>query len=372
MPTLITRANRRIILFVLVGFVAQSLLGCSADNSTTTNQDEKKRPDEQAQSERAVANFVRIVDKNKAQYVGRGAHAKGHSCARAYFTVLDPLDTKYRYGVFSRPGRQYQAWIRFSNANSNYAESRDINKDAHGMAIKLLGIDGEPLSTAGHDGQKTQDFLMADNPAFFSANIDDYNRFLEADHYLHFFFGGLNPFHWHVREFFIVLDTLKTPPGSPLWISYYSNTAYKLGPQNIKFSAQPCTAGRSQYSADENDPDFMRDHLARELAQGEGCFEFKVQLQDASENMPVEDPSVEWDERASPFVTVATITVPAQIFNTQEQMQFCENLSFSPWHALEEHRPLGQFNRIRQAVYRASSDYRHEKNHTEVPQNLDW
>src|SRR3972149_2237284 len=151
--------------FVMLGLITQFMSGCSADNSTAANQDEKQRPDEQAQADRAVENFVRIVDKNKATYVGRGAHAKGHSCVKAYFSVRGQLDPNYRHGVFSRPGRQYKAWIRFSNANSNYAQSRDINKDAHGMAIKLLGIDGEPLSIAGHDGQKTQDFLMADNPA---------------------------------------------------------------------------------------------------------------------------------------------------------------------------------------------------------------
>jgi hypothetical protein len=372
MATLVTRTNKRFILFVLVGFVAQSLLGCSADNSTAANQDEKQRPDEQAQADRAAANFVHIVDKNKATYVGRGAHAKGHSCVKAYFNVLDQLDPKYRYGVFSRPGRQYQAWIRFSNANSNYAQSRDINKDAHGMAIKLLGIDGEPLATAGHDGRKTQDFLMADNPAFFSANIDDYNKFLETDNYIHFFFNGVNPFRWRIREFFIALDTLKTPPGSPQWISYYSNTAYKLGPQNIKFSAQPCSTGRSSFSPDKNNPDFMRDNLARELAEGNGCFEFKVQLQAAGGNMPVEDPSVEWDEGLAPFVTVASVMIPEQAFNSPDQVQFCENLSFSPWHALEAHRPLGQFNRIRRTVYQASSDYRHAQNRTEVPQDIEW
>ena len=363
---------RRFLQCIVLGVITQFCVSCSSDNSTTANGGEKIRNDEQAQSARAVENFVRIVEKNKATYVGRGAHAKGHSCVRAYFNVLDQLDKKYRYGVFNRPGRQYKAWIRFSNANSNYAQSRDINKDAHGMAIKLLGIDGVPLSTTGLDGRKTQDFLMADNPAFFSANIDDYNRFLETENYINFFFGGLNPFHWHIREFFIALDTLKTPPGSPLWISYYSNTAYKLGPENIKFSAQPCTQGRSKYSPDANEPDFMRDHLAQELAQDSGCFVFKVQLQDPSKNMSVEDPSVEWDEQAAPFVTVARVLIPAQEINRPEQLQFCENLSFSPWHALEAHRPLGQFNRIRRAVYQASSDYRHAQNHTEVPQNLEW
>ena len=362
----------RILQLVLLGTFTSLITGCSSGDSSAGDREEKIRADEQVQTARAVENFERIIDRNKATYVGRGAHAKGHSCVRAYFQVLDGLDPKYRYGVFSRPGRQYKTWIRFSNANSNYAHSRDINKDAHGMAVKLLGIDGEPLSTAGHDGQKTQDFLMADNPAFFSANIDDYNKFLETENYLHFFFNGLNPFRWHVREFFIALDTLKTPPGSPLWITYYSNTAYKLGPQNIKFSTSPCTPGQSEFSPDANDPDFMRDNLARELKEGSGCFEFRVQLQDPSVSMPVEDPSVAWDEHVSPFVTVARIMIPAQVFNSPGQKQFCENLSFSPWHALEAHRPIGQFNRIRRAVYRASSDYRHAQNHTEVPQDLNW
>jgi len=372
MATLVSRANKRFTLFVLVGLVAQFLLSCSSDDATAVDRDEKIRADEQVQAARAVASFVRIVDKNKATYVGRGAHAKGHSCVKAYFNVLEQLDSKYQYGVFSRPGRVYKAWIRFSNANSNYAQSRDINKDAHGMAIKLPGIDGEPLSTAGHGGQKTQDFLMADNPAFFSANIDDYNKFLETDNYIHFFFEGMNPFRWRIREFFIALDTLKTPPGSPLWASYYSNTAYKLGPQNIKFSAQPCSAGRSNYSPDQNNPDFMRDNLVKELSEGSGCFDFRVQLQAAVGNMPVEDPSVEWDESLSPFVTVARITLPGQILNRPDQMQFCETLSFSPWHALEAHRPLGQFNRIRRTVYPASSDYRHAQNRTAVPHDLEW
>jgi len=366
------RRSKRFLPYIFLGVITQVFSGCSSDDTMAADRDEKIRADEQVQSKRAIENFIRIVEKNKGAYVGRGAHAKGHSCVRAYFNVLDQLDPKYQYGVFSRPGRKYKAWIRFSNANSNYALSRDINKDAHGMAIKLLGIDGEPFSTAGHDGQKTQDFLMADNPAFFSANIDDYNNFLETDNYLHFFFDGLNPLKWHIREFIIALDTLKTPPGSPQWISYYSNTAYKLGPQNIKFSAQPCSPGHSKYSADANDPDFMRDNLVKELAEGGGCFEFVVQLQDPSANMPVEDPSVEWDERLSPFVTVARVMIPEQEFNSPEQKQFCENLSYSPWHALEAHRPLGQFNRIRRAVYQASSDYRHAQNHTEVPQDLEW
>lgn len=344
--------------------------GCSRDHGESTG--EKYRADEAAQAQRAVTNFRRIVDENRVTHVGRGAHAKGHSCVKAWFSVLDTINNKYRHGVFSTPGKRYKSWIRFSNANSNYAESRDINKDAHGMAIKLLEIEDQPLTLAGDNGPATQDFLMADNPRFFSADIDDYNRFLEAENYLFFFFDGWNPLNWRLREFFIALETLKVPPGSPLWISYFSNTAYKLGPHNIKFSAQPCHAGQSKYPADAADPDFMRHNLARELAESEGCFSFNIQLQDPAGDMPVEDPSVEWEESESPYIPVARVTIPVQDFTSQEHMQFCENLSFSPWHALDAHRPIGQFNRIRKTVYRASSEYRHEQNNAPVPADLDW
>ena len=361
--------NRRVFFYFF--FVTIGLPSCSSNNSDEST-GEQIRPDEQAQTDRAIDNFVRIVEKNKTTYTGRGAHAKGHSCLKCYFNVLENIDRKYRYGVFAVPGKSYKGWIRFSNANSNYAKIRDINKDAHGMAIKLLGIEGQPLTRAGDSGPATQDFLMADNPSFFSANIDDYNNFLEADNYIHFFFNGLNPLNWHIREFFIALDTLKKPPSSPLWISYFSNTAYKLGPHNIKFSARPCPGQEIISVVDESDPDFLRNNLQQELEAGEACFHFLVQLQIPGKNMSIEDPTVEWEESDSPFIPVARITIPAQNFDTPEQMAFCENLSFSPWHALTDHQPIGQFNRIRRQVYSASSNYRHTHNQTQVPADIAW
>ncbi|MCY1223031.1 hypothetical protein D9M72_351400 [compost metagenome] len=92
------------------------------------------------------------------------------------------------------------------------------------------------------------------------------------------------------------------------------------------------------------------------------CFAFQVQKQNAQHYMPIEDTSVEWDEAVSPFVTVATIKVPAQDFDSREQNLACDNLSFNPWHSLPEHRPIGGINRLRKAVYETVSAYRHERN----------
>ena len=75
--------------------------------------------------------------------------------------------------------------------------------------------------------------------------------------------------------------------------------------------------------------------------------------------MPVEDPTVEWD---SPFEKVATIRIPAQIFDTPEQAEFGEDLSFNVWHSLPEHRPIGNFNRSRKIIYEKMTIFRHQQN----------
>ena len=75
--------------------------------------------------------------------------------------------------------------------------------------------------------------------------------------------------------------------------------------------------------------------------------------------VPVEDPTVDWK---APFRKVATIRIPPQVFDTPERKSFAENLSFTPWHSLPDHRPIGGINRARKAIYRAISIQRHTLN----------
>jgi len=329
------------------------------------------RDDEAAQTQRSKENFIEIIEKNKTSYVARGAHSKGHACVRAYFDVHESIPSNLQHGVFKTPGKRYKSWIRFSNGRSSMKENHDADKDAHGMAIKLFHIYDDILVKPG-DGSDTQDFLMDDSPVFFVVNIEDYNRFVESDDKILYFVEGINPFKWYLRELTNVLAKLRAPPVSPLRTQYFSNTAYKLGPHNIKFSTQSCFPPVINPGQDKTDPDFLRKTMAEELKTGEGCFNFMVQLQDPDKYMPIEDPSIEWKVFDSPYITIAKIRMPIQEFDTVEQQTFCENLSFSPWNALSEHRPIGQLNRIRKEVYTASSKYRHENNQTEIPLSLDW
>jgi hypothetical protein len=73
----------------------------------------------------------------------------------------------------------------------------------------------------------------------------------------------------------------------------------------------------------------------------------------------IENASTEWSESEYPFVNVATITIHPQDFDSPERRALCENLVFTPWHGVQELRPLGSINRLRRAVYEASSNFRH-------------
>lgn len=53
-----------------------------------------------------------------------------------------------------------------------------------------------------------------------------------------------------------------------------------------------------------------------------------------------------------------------QTFDSDAQMAFCENVSFTPWHALPEHRPSGGVSRLRRTVYEKVSKLRHDLNGT--------
>lgn len=324
--------------------------------------DETLRADEPAQAQRAIDNFLAIIKQHQSLYTTRGAHAKSHACVKAYFTVQQNLVPNLQHGVFI-PGQQYKSWIRFSNGSPN-ADKHDGQKDSRGMAVKLLQVDEGNASI--------QSFLMHNSPAFFSRDIEDYNQLVESEDKLRYFVQGANPFNWRIRQLKHAIDTLAPAAYSPLWDQYFSNTAYKLGPHNIKFRAIACTGAIQSPAVDESDPNFLRNRIVSELAMSEACFNFQIQQQDTEQYMPIEDPSVLWKETEAPFQTIATITIPAQQFNNEQQRQSCENMTFSPWQTLAAHKPIGELNRIRKLVYTASAAYRHQQNKTAETSDLDW
>ena len=330
--------------------------------------EEEVPPDEAALTQSIIEDAIRIVEQHRDNTrVLRDAHAKAHGCVKAQVTVLQNLVPELRQGVLAEPGKTWQAWMRLSNGNA-YPQF-DSARDARGMAIKLLDVPGEKLlsskATAGD-----QDFVMFNNSVFFVRDVAEYKQNFAAQasgHKVLAFFPSWDPRTWEIRHLIIALRTLAPAPESPVTATYNSIAPFKLGPLNVKYRVMPDPQSCPPYQLPEQNtrlPNFLRTALYQQLSLDRvpACFALQVQRQNPNHYMPIEDTSVEWSEDVSPFETVATIRVEPQDFDTREQNLFCDNLSFNPWHALPEHRPIGGINRLRKAVYEAVSVYRHQRN----------
>ena len=290
--------------------------------------------------------------------VQRPVFAKAHGCVQARFEVSPDLPAGLKAGVFAE-AKSFPAWIRFSNDG---APTPDAQPTARGMAVKLVGVPGKKLLD-GEENAQTQDFIMQNHPIFFSDNAQDFLDFIESslsrDPAVRTKFNQAHP-----ETDRILAEMDKNVLADPLDGQYWTPTPYKLGSQAMKYMAKPCSPPPAPASKPMSDPNFLRKNMAAHLQQGDACFGFYVQLQKDAESMPLDRATVLWSEEKSPFVRVATITIPmGQNIDAPAREAACENLSFNGWHALPEHEPLGSINGVRRFVYKQLADYRRMKNH---------
>ena len=268
----------------------------------------------------------------------RGEHPKHHAGLWATFTVEADVPEALRAGLFAKPG-DYTAFVRFSNGRT----FDDREPDVHAIAVKVL-----------IPGQGEQDFLLADHPVFFAENVERILEFLMLS-----LTGAAPPV--LVAKYPKLIGFKNHAQGSMLGMSYWSQTPYRLGAAAVKYYAVP-SAGRAQSVIPLNDSkDCLREALTEQLtARKMGAkFDFCVIPQTDAGAMPVEDPTIEW---TSPPVKLATIAIYPQKFDSAEQMTFVENTTWSPWHSLPEHAPIGGINRARRMVYLDSQALRHKTN----------
>lgn len=286
----------------------------------------------------------------------RDAHPKMHGCVRAELVIDAGLDSSLRAGIFSEP-RSYPAWLRFSNAFPRVRSDR--RRDIRGLAIKLFDVAGEKLLDDERDAP-THDLLLISSPTFLTRDVREFFELTRAFGHplrvLGFFFAPPRP---HVLRQ-LLLDPRRCD--DLLATTYWSATPYLLGSHAVKFSVAPLAATDAAPPARVAMPENgLRERLCQRLAAGPVELELRVQLQRHSERMPIEDACVRWPESESPFVRVGTLRLPVQDCDTEERRHWGEELSYTPWHALPEHRPLGGINRARKEIYRALSQFRHQR-----------
>jgi hypothetical protein len=271
----------------------------------------------------------------------RGEHPKQHAGLWASFQVEEDIPAPMRVGLFATP-RRYTALVRFSNGRG----PDDRKPEVHAMAVKVL--------VPGGDGAvRMQDFIVADHPVFFARNVQHVLDFLVAT------VKGTPVPELAATAYPKLVGFSSLATKSLLAMTYWSQTPYKLGDGAVKYLVTPSEGGEDPAVPLGDSPDCLREALVEQLTFRKigARFDFHVLPQTNAEAMPVEDPTVEW---TSPPVRLATISIYPQKFHTPEQMAFFENQSWSPWNALEEHRPLGGINRARRVVYEDSSGLRHQ------------
>lgn len=311
--------------------------------------EERTLPNEEAALDSIIESFASYMRQNyRPGDYQRGGNTKTHGIVRGEFEVHADLPENLRRGVFATP-KTYQTWVRFSGPGPDMPD--DINDVGFvSCAIKLMGVDGEKLLD---DEDDTQDFISVSTPTFVTPDIHA-NARLQA-HVLR----GTPVFYFFTTGFSHFLDFLmqglwNETQTSPLEARYWSCVPYLLGEgQAMMYSVKPKSDQRSWIPGIPfwTSKNYLREQMVKSLSKGPCEFDFMVQVQTDPHRMPIEDAGVRWPEKLSPFIPVATLRLPQQTFDSEDQFQFAHNLSYHPWHCIKEHRPLGNQNRARKRMY---------------------
>lgn len=297
-----------------------------------------------------------IQEQRAAKHpMGRGLHYKAHGGLRASLDVLDGLPDWAKVGIFAAPGT-YRSYVRFSNGAGQF--QRDKVEDVRGFALKVVGVPGEKL-IPGMTDCKTQDFLAILTPSLPFRSTQEFVTIAKL--------SALPPwqapfaliFGIGLRRLPSLLGGLKAfvgvPTPSVASATFYTPAPIRWGDYAVKYSfVSKNPAGGPD--ADAKNP--LRVELAERLRKGPLTWEMRVQAYVDPVATPIEDSTVAWDESKSPWITVARLTVYQQDIDSAEGValgEYVEKLSFDPWHAPVEFRPLGEAMRARSAAYREST-----------------
>jgi hypothetical protein len=301
-----------------------------------------------------LENFLRRqYGPGKAQ---RAGNTKTYGVVRGEFEVPDGIPENLRHGLFAQPG-SYRAWVRL--AGPGPLAPADLHDNAiMSIGVKVTGVPGAKLT---EDERNTQDFLGISAPTFTTPDVRE-NLQLQREVWNRtplFYFIRPGSSHW---SDLIMQGLYAKTAASPLQATYYSCVPYLLGAGQavqFRFAVRPFPFRRVPVRPG---PDYLREALATTLSEREVVFDMLVQVQTDPHRMPIEHAGVVWPERLSPPVPVAVLRLPQQHFDSPAQFDFADNLSFNPWHALPEHRPLGNQNRARLAIYATLSRVRQQMN----------
>jgi hypothetical protein len=293
----------------------------------------------------------------------RGGNTKTHGVVKAWVTIRDDLPENLRKGVFAT-AKTYAAYVRYAGPGPDVpSDIEDVGFLS--MSVKLMGVQGEKL----WDEEKlTQDIITTSGgPTFVTPNSRENVKLQYWSLQRMALYYFINPFDHHFRDM-MMQSLYNETQYNPLGARYWSCTPYLLGEgQAVMYSFVPKTKveihipglpfGKVPFN-------YLRENMIKTLNQTDVEFDLMVQVQVDPHLMPIEDSSVRWPERLSPFIPVATVHIPKQQIESPALIEFTKRLKMNPWHCLPEHRPLGNLNRARRRLYFELSKFRQQMNQT--------
>ena len=252
------------------------------------------------------------------------------SC-RGEFVVHDGLPEPFRRGIFAEPGRRYQAWVRFSGPGP-YVTPDIEDVGFMSISIKLMGVPGPKLMD---EEQHTQDLFGVSPPTFVTpdtkanAHLQSESVQERADLPLPELHPAARPRSRSCRACGSRRRAARSrPPTSARAVPAGRGPGDAvLGVADTDDSARGSRACRCARPTTTCATRWWRRWPGRDVA-----LDFRIQLQTDPHLMPIENAGVLWPERLSPRVSVATLRLPKQTFDSPAQMAFARRLSYNPWH----------------------------------------
>jgi hypothetical protein len=335
--------------------------------------------EDEAESIQELGATLRKISQKTFEDSGRAlrsVHAKSHGIINGELTVLPGLPEALAQGAFAKPG-SYPVVMRLSTTPGDLLD--DNVSTPRGLAVKMIGVEGARLE--GAEGEVSQDFLLVNGPAFNAPSIKSFLRSLkllaattdQGESLKKGLSAALRGVESLIEKAGGKSPTIVSMGGHPethiLGETFYTQVPMLFGPYVVKLLIAPISTALvalQNKPLDMTDkPNALREAVSEFFATQGGEWEVRVQFLTNRETQPIEDASVAWDEKESPYIPVARISAPAQTtFSASTNDASDHQLSFSPWHGLAAHRPLGSISRARKPTYDMSKRFRASKPET--------
>lgn len=339
-----------------------------------TDSSAEPRIENEEQLQRELFDTVRRTQEHNFsihRHAFRGTHVKTQGVVKGTLIVLPDLPPELAQGICSSANAQRPHDIALRYANEPSFLQDDRAPGPRGCGMKIFDIEGEFLNPVGTQA-KTQDMTFNNAPIL---ELRDLKTTVEIFQIREHHFREpekIEPELKKRKDKNLQLAPAQLPNQHFLSYVMYSQSAYRWGDYIAKYALFPTSdlaKGLKELKiTDEVDPEQHSKWIREYFSSNDATYDLRVQLCQNTSVQPVEDASVQWDETAFPFRTVARVVLSGgqDSFSTERRIFWEESMRLNVWYGLKEHQPLGSVNRLRRKMYEHSEEFRGKHNASKI------